>query len=66
MNKDTENLKKLAEEGSSYAQYVLSSEVYTEGDKIKIEPDSKKAFFWRKKAAEQGHITSQFESGGFV
>ena len=29
IDKDIENLKKLAEEGSPYAQYVLSSQVYT-------------------------------------
>ena len=52
IDKDIENLKKLAEEDSPYAQYIFSQQ---------YESDSKQAFFWCKKAAEQGHITSQFD-----
>ena len=57
MDKGTENLRELAEQGSMYAQFVLS-DAYTKGKRV--EPDPEQAVVWRKKAAEQGHISSQF------
>ena len=57
IKEEMENLKKLAEEGSVYAQYHLAFKYYSGR---KIDPDVHQAFQWMQKAAEQAYAPAQF------
>ena len=58
VEKEMENLNRLAGEGYVHAQFKLAT-MYHSGQG-NIQKDLKKAFEWDKKAAEQGHIPSQY------
>ena len=61
IEKEIDSLKKSAEQGNGYAQYVLG-DMY--GDGTIIKKDIKLAFQWMEKAAIQGFVLAQVMLGG--
>ena len=60
MNEATDTVKKMAEKGSSNAQYELARR-YDYGNFGGLAQDKEKAFEWYKKAAENNHRDSQYQ-----
>ena len=57
---EVKNLRQMSEEGSAFAQYILSGILL-----FVIEMDEELAFKWLKKSADQGYAVAEYSLGYF-